>query len=321
MEQLPVISLFGLEITVYALLGIVFYLAFSSLVVFTAGKKITRSAAALYCLLSGVSGLLLGRLIFCLVRMNTLFYDEMGEYLGLAPFFDPSLGSVNVAGVMLGLVLSALLCRLLTGKNAAFFLDHATLPALSLFALMRFIEPLSGQGYGIPLEDSIFAFFPMANYNDWNEAWMLNVSFIEGVLAILVILALILLKKKIRKPGTLSLFAVTLFAATQIIPESLRCDDVLYIFIFARVTHIALAATLFIALLLPLLQGKKAGLGKKAFFGELGLMLLGIILCIGAIFALDKTNLPKLLVYAMLFLTLVGLTILNFRRIHKEDIR
>ena len=321
MEQLPVISLFGLEITVYALLGIVFYLAFSLLAVFSVGKKITRSAAALYCLLSGVLGLLLGRLIFCLVRMDTLFYDEMGEYLGLAPFFDPILVSVNVSGVMLGMILAALLCRLLTGKNAAAYLDQAALPALSFFALMRFIEPLSSQGYGIPLEDSIFAFFPLANYNDWNEAWMLNVSFIEGVLAVLVILALILLKKKIRKPGTLTLYAATLLAATQIIPESLRCDDVLYIFIFARVTHIGLAAMLFICLLIPLLQGKKAGLGQKAFWAEIGLMLLGIILCIASIFALDKTNLPKLLVYAMLFATLVGLTILNFRRIHKEDLR
>ena len=78
---------------------------------------------------------------------------------------------------------------------------------------------------------------------------------------------------------------------------------------------------LFLSLLIPLVKGLKAGLGQKAFIAELALMLLGLILCVGTIFALDKTNLPKLLVYAVMFAVLAALTYLTGRRIHKEDMR
>ena len=42
---------------------------------------------------------------------------------------------------------------------------------------------------------------------------------------------------------------------------------------------------------------------------------------IGTIFALDKTNLPPLAVYAVLLAALAALTTLNCRRIRKEDLR
>ncbi|MBE5770419.1 MAG: hypothetical protein E7336_03480 [Clostridiales bacterium] len=323
MMDIPVITLMGLEITLYALLGAIGFLLAAGLMGAIAPKfHLTRKVSCLYSLLAGFLGLLLGRLIFCLVRMDTLFYDEMGEYLGLVPFFDPAAGSVSVAGVMLGVILAAPLCRLLTGKSAAAILDHAAFPALLFFAFMRFIEPLSGQGYGIPLEDSPFAIAPFASYNDWNEAWMLNIGFIEGALATLVMAGLLLLHKKIRKSGSLALYAALFLAVTQIIPEALRCDDALYIFIFARVTHIGLAVMLFFTALLSLWRGKKQGLPTGIFCLELVLTLLCLVLCILAIYALDKiTAWPPAFVYSGWALVLVFLAILIGRRIHKEDIR
>lgn len=322
MMDLSMVSFFGTEITLYSLLAGAGYLLLAGLMIFIAPRyKISRKASLLYALTAGLLGLFLGRLIFFLVRMDTLTYDEMGEYLGFAPFFDSAAGGVSVAGVMLGAVLAAPLCKKLTKERAAVLLDHAVLPAIAFFAFMRFIEPLSGEGYGIPLEDSPFAFAPLASYNEWSEAWMLNVAFIEGFLALIVGVILFFLGRSFRKPGSLSLCGALLLSVSQIIPECFRCDDVLYIFIFARVTHIGLAVMLFLSLFIPLLQARKKGLGMGAFWRELILMLLGIILCIGTIFALDKTNLPKLLIYGVMALTLAGLTFLTFRRIHKEDIR
>ena len=49
-------------------------------------------------------------------------------------------------------------------------------------------------------------------------------------------------------------------------------------------------------------------------------LAVGIGLCIGAIFALDKTNWPKLAVYAGLLLALVELGFVVCRRIAKEDV-
>ena len=322
MTELPLISFLGMEMTLYALLAILGYLLFAGLMIAFAPKfRLSRRVSGLYALLSGVLGLLLGRLIFCLVRMDTLFYDEMGEPLGLAPFFDPAAGSISIVGVILGTVLSALLCRLMTRKTTASILDCAAIPALLFFSFMRLIEPLGGNGYGIPMEESPLAFPPFAIINDWGEA-MLSVCFIEGVLGLLIAAFLFFMQGRTKKPGTLALYAALLLSVTQILPEAFRWDDVLYIFIFARVTHIGLAVMLFAVMLLSLLRGKKQGLGTGAFWRELALTLMGICLCILAIYALDKiTAWPAEYVYTGWTLVLLLLCFLGVRRIHKEDIR
>jgi len=316
------LSFLGMEMTLYVLLAGIGFAFFAGLMIFFAPKfHLSRKASGLYAMLSCVLGLLLGRLVFCLVRMDTLFYDEMGEPLGLSPFFDPSAGSVSVVGVVLGAILAAPMLRLFTQCSPARILDHAALPALFFFAFMRLIEPLSGNGYGIPMEESPFAVFPFAIINDWGEA-MLSVCFIEGMLALLIAVFLLFMRCRMKKPGTLALYTALLFSISQILPEAFRWDDVLYIFIFARVTHIGLAVMLFSVMLLSLIRGKKQGLSVGVFSLELALTLLGVGLCILAIYALDKiTAWPPALVYAGWALVLVLMTGLIGRRIHKEDSR
>lgn len=319
-NEIAVLSLLGRDVTWYALLALCGFLLALVLALTLARKhSLQANHALLYGLTAGLMGLLGGRAVYCAVRMDTIFFDSMGDFLGLSPFLDPSLGSVSVIGVLLGCVLAAWLCGLMTRKTAGIYLDLAVLPGVFLLAFMRLIEPLGGQGYGVVLEEPFWCFAPLARPNAWGD-WFLDVSFIEGALALGLGSALWFIRKNCRKPGTFFLYAGALLAATQILPEALRCDDVLYIFIFARVTHIGLALLLFLSLLIPLIKGKRRGLSGRAFGGELALMILGVGLCIGSIFALDKTNLPKLLVYAVLFLTLAGMAFLSCRRIRKEDI-
>jgi hypothetical protein len=47
--------------------------------------------------------------------------------------------------------------------------------------------------------------------------------------------------------------------------------------------------------------------------------VLGVIVCIGAEFALDKTNLPDVLVYTVMAAALIGIAVLICLRIKKED--
>ena len=65
-------------------------------------------------------------------------------------------------------------------------------------------------------------------------------------------------------------------------------------------------------------NGKQIG-AKGVALDVIGLAA-GLGLAIGTIFALDKTNLPKLLVYAVMVLSFVELGYVICRRIHKEDI-
>ena len=115
--------------------------------------------------------------------------------------------------------------------------------------------------------------------------------------------------------------ALVLLCLSQILPEALRRDNVLYVLIFARVTHLGLAFTIGLTLIRLLVQGAKQGLDARSIILVIIGLAAGIGLCIATIFALDKTNLPKLLVYAAMLVSLVELGFVNFRRIRKEDIR
>ena len=320
-SSMILLNLNGFSFTLYALLAILGFILAAGLSCFFAPRhKISRGNAAVFALLAGVLSLMLGRIIYCVVRFDSLFHDEIGNSLGLAPFFDMGIGSVSIVGAALGIPLAALICACAAHQKMASFLDLAALPATAYFCFMRFIEPLSGQGYGDFVENPAFCFYPLARPTAWDE-WLQSICSIEAILILAVLIALWFLQKRTRRQGSLALYAAALLAATQVLPEAFRRDNVLYIFIFARVTHIGCAFVLFFSLLIPLIHGKKHGLSTRALVVELLLMLLGLGLCIGVIYALDKTTISQALLYTVMVLDLAGLTFPACRRIHLEDRR
>ena len=291
------------DMTLYAILMAVFAVGMTVLAAFLGKKKGLKAVGiCLYGAMAAVLGLFLGRAVYCAVCWYEVFFDYMGDFAGVGTFFDPELGGVNVMGIAAGLLLAAPIAAAITKGKTAAYLDAATIPTLGMYILARVIEPLTGQGYG-----------------DFMEMYV-DVCYVEAILTAIVLGVVIWLGKKVRKPGTLAQYALVLWALTQIFPEALRCDNVLYVLVFARVTHLGLACTVGFALLRLLWQGAKHGLGKKEIALDVLGLAAGIGLCIGMIFALDKTNWPKLAVYAGLLLALVELGFVVCRRIAKEDV-
>ncbi len=309
----------GGEITFYA-----FCLVFGSLIacVWTAYRARRYGAggvsATVFSLLSGVLGLFLGRAIYCGVRFDRLFYDPMGDFAGFAPFLDYTQGGVNVIGVILGVLLSALLVGAFSGRGGLSLLDSGAVPGLALFAWARFVEPLCGTGYGDVITDEAFCRFPFAIENGWGD-YALAVCIIEAALAALIALAMLIAGRFCRKKGTLAGVTLALLCVSQIMPTSLRQDDVLFLFIFARVSQIGYGVILMGVLIAGLIRGGRRGLSGKTVFLEIVLLLLGIGIIIGAEFALDKTNWPDAAIYAGMLAALLGMGILVIRRLAKED--
>ncbi len=277
-------------------------------------KPGTTSAFALYAL---VLGLLLGRIVYCVVKATNVFYDEMGDF-AFGGFFRIDRGGMSFAGVMLGCVAALFLCAWQTRQSAAALMDWIAPVAALMIALCRSVEPLSRQGFGMPLSDS--AFFPFALMNE-NEEMVLAVCLIEAILAFAVLGALLFLAKKPHRTGDIGLYFFILLGASHIIPESFRSDGTLYIFTFARVTQIALAFMLCVPEIMLGVRAAKRGGVTRALILEWVLTALGVVLCIGGEFALDKSNLPKLLVYAVMFATLCGMVFLILRRLRKEALQ
>ncbi len=262
----------------------------------------TAANVCLYGVIAAALGFFLARAIYCVVYGYEVFQDEMGEFAGIWPFFNPNVGSANVMGFVAGVLLAAPVSAVLTKKKAADYLDMAVVPALVLYILARAIEPLSGQGYG-----------DMMGYE-------VCVSWLEAALTAVVLACVPFLRKKAQHPGVLCQYALTLWCLTQILPESLRTDDALFVIIFARVTHLGLAVTLGMTLIRLLVKNSKK-IGTKGIVLDVIGLAAGLGVAIGTIFALDKTNWPKPLVYALMIAALVELGYVICRRIHKEDVR
>ncbi len=265
-------------------------------------RSFPAGQACLYGAIATALGFVIGRGVYCVICYEDIFMDEMGEFAGLWRFFDSTVGSVNVMGFVAGILLAAPVTAALTKRKAAEYLDMAVVPALVMYILARAVEPLSGQGLGDFIEMEVC------------------VSHIEAALTAILLAFVPFLRGKSRKAGTLFQHVLTLWCLMQILPESLRLDDSLSVFVFARVTHLGLAVTVGVTLLRLLFAGRKHLSAKAIVLDVIGLAA-GLGLAIGTIFALDKTNLPKLLVYAAMVLSFVELGFVICRRIHKEDIR
>ena len=275
-------------------------------------------SAIFFSALSGALGLLLGRAVFCAVRFDDLFYDPMGDFMGFSPFLDLNQGSLNVIGAILGVLLAALLVGAVSGKSGLALLDSAAVPGLAFFAWVRLVEPLGGTGFGDTLTNEAFCRVPFAIENSWG-AHLLSVCFIEAVLAALITLALLIAGRFCRKKGTLGGIALALLCVSQIMPDSLRHDDALFLFTFARVSQMGYGVLLLGVLVGGLIRGGKRGLGAKTIVLEIILLLLGVGVLVGAEFALDKTNWPDEAVYAGMIAALLCMGFLVVRRLVKED--
>lgn len=292
------------ELPVHWVLTALCFLLTMGLALFLGKRKGSKPAVmAVYGVLAAALGLFLGRAIYCAVCWYDVFLDAMGEFQGVLPFFDPYVGSVNVMGIVAGVLLAAPITAKITGEKTAVLLDAAVVPGLVMYALARVIEPLSGQGYGDLMGMDVC------------------VCWTEAVLTLIVLALVPFLQKKSRNPGALAQYALTLWCLSQIPPESLRCDEALFVLVFARVTHLGLAVTVGLTLIRLLVVGTGRGLDKKSILLDVIGLAVGIGLCIATIFALDKTNLPKPLVYAAMIVSLVELGFVICRRIHKEDLR
>ncbi len=262
--------------------------------------------------------LFFARLLFSLVRFEEVFLDEFGEFKGLGSFFQPESHGFSIIGNILGVLFASLLTAKLLGLRPGSVLDTAAAPSALLIVLARLIEPLNGQGYGEPVSSPLLGFFPLSLTNDWGER-LLSVSFIESVLAFILFVGLIAVSKRFHTPGMKAAFFLVFFTLSQILPESWRRDDVLFIIIFARVTQVGYAA-LFTgaAAYVGVLAVRRNGM-SKTLLSEWALTALGVLVCVGCEFALDKTNLPNLLVYLVMAFSLLGMSLMTGRRMMKTE--
>ena len=240
-------------------------------------------------------GFVFARLLYVIFRLP-FFLD-----FGLIHAFNVRAGGFLLYGALLGVLLAACL----VSRKAGTFkktLDDLTCPGLLAIAICRFAEGTVGEGLGNWVEPGL-DFFPLATPNPFGE-YQWSIYLLEGICALILFICLL------RPRSGRFLITLTVYAGCQIIFESLRMDSVLKIG-FVRVSQLLSAVCL---LILALIQRGRGGNVKQAAIGG-GIIILLSLGVAGLEWALEKTQVSNLLIYAvMIVLSLcMMVTVLGIR--------
>lgn len=261
------------------------------------GRKTIGVDAVLSLSLAVMLGAVLGgRAVYCLTMMEFILYD-----LGGAGYI-PQLwqGGFTLWGAMLGGAAGAWVYGRVTGKGLCCLLNLLAPGAALVLTAARFGEAFTSQGLGDYLENELLMHFPFGVESAYGD-WQVPVFFYEG-LAAAVILVLTLLAY--RKQGRSAELFVILLALSQIMLESLREDEFIR-FGFVRFNQLGAALLLGGVLALRLVREVRAGGWLRWQKVRIALFAAGIGLVIAIEFALDKSSINNVLLYAVMAATLV----------------
>ncbi len=256
-----------------------------------------KNRASLYiCVILPIS-IFTGRLIYCLLRRNTVFFSPTdGSFLGIQELFRLTTGGISIYGCLIG---SLLACHLLSKIEKVSFLTALGLisPGLSLLmAFFHYANFLGGEGFGNIADGNANPVFYV--YNDYGEAYLAVFRF-EALFCLFFAIYLFFSQKSDSKKALnfLSLYAaIFLFFASLHRDSSLRLESNGFIRADQLMSYIIL---LFV--LIYLMRTKKEH--RPAY-------IISFVLCtifVAAAEFYEKIPLPTWLLYSLSLISCVNL--------------
>ena len=251
-----------------------------------------KGTVPLTALCSMICGIAVSRITFCVLNR------ELGQFTPLSFWPELSGGGWSmfglIAGVFLGGTISAGIAKEKTGK----ILDALSLSVLPLIAAERIGENrIEDFDISRPLDNAALSRSFLAV---GQEEPCLATYYVAAAVAIALFVVLAFRISRKEPAGNLTIAFLLLFGAASIVTESLRYDRFLSIS-FVGLQQIAAALTLALGVILAVKRSGKAG-SATAIAAIISLPIItGIV--IGLEFALDRTTWNKIMIYAVMILT------------------
>lgn len=279
---------------------------------------IKADALSWFAVLALPMGLLGARIAYCLATLDWVLQE------GFSFFFQFTRGGYMLYGALAGGALALWLTSRITGESFARMADRLAVPVMVMILLGRLAEGLVGQGYGWCVEDwfmedsgmSLFVledpfFFyrlPFAvpdMYGNYNWAVFIPEALAAGLIALAV------WRTRPRREGGRALLALLLYAATQVLGESLRQDAVLR-WGFVRINQILCALIIAGLLIHCMLRAPHPRAGQLVGLSAGMLVCMGVVIAME--FALEKKIsaiefLPMDVCYLIMVLACAGLVL------------
>lgn len=220
---------------------LLFYIFLISATLISLYLGYAKSKSVKLTILAPIFALFFSHFCYSLVNIESLVYD--GEVYKLFTFWQKG---YMIYGGIIGIVICA---YLFYGKKAPLYIDFFAAPMMLFIAIFRIAEGFLGQGYGEYWEGdtSLFTRFPFMIYDADYELWAWAIFMLEALVAIAIFI--IILKTKPYFKGDKFTLALSLYAAAQIILESLRRDEFLR-FGFVRIEQVLSAVAVLIAIII-----------------------------------------------------------------------
>jgi prolipoprotein diacylglyceryltransferase len=308
-EEAVIIEVFGIRMYAFGLyvsIGAMFAVAVSGL----AGKflSLKKGTAPLTACLSVLLGMLVSRISFCILN------QELGSMTPLYYWPHVNGGGLSLFGMIAGIYLAGWISAKIMKESTGAVMDALSLAVLPLIAAERIGESrIEDFDISRPLDSTFLAESFLATGGD--EPCLATYYVAAIVASVLFIVLTFFLCRKERE-GSLTIRFLLLFGAASIITESLRYDRFLSVS-FVGLQQIGAAIMLAIGICLAIRYTNR----PKSVLPAAALISLPVMVAavIGLEFALDRTTWNKILIYAMMILTVsipaaLGMKLLKSKR-------
>ena len=310
-EDAVVTSIAGIQVYQFGLCAAIgALLAVLMLVILNKVKKQVPGAAALQSVLCLACGFILSRVLFGLLDAS------LGQVMPVWAMLRLNVGGYSLYGALAGACVGMWLAAKILRQRPAVFLDLLAPAFLAFVICERAGEScIDGFGWSRGIK-SEFLHQPWLAVVDDYGSWYLMTWRLEIAIAAILLVILLIDVLKPHKAGHTFLKFMMLFGATQIIMESMRYDQHMTVRSFVRMEQIFSMVLLGVAVII---------LAVRQWNRHRGLALAGLIsipvvtaAAVAIEFAIDRTDISRLLLYAVFIILVAVPAALGFRLL-KED--
>ena len=309
-EEAEKISVFGVELYRFGFFVALGMAAAAAVIAMLSWlKRCEKGTAPLLTLLSLVLGAFFSRLGFCLLN------QELGHMMPLRSWGMITGGGWSMVGVVGGTMLAAWAAARLTRQRSGKLLDMAACALPAFLALERIGEDRIPDFDYSRVLDSTFLNDTFLTFSDY-DGYYLATCRLAALLMPVLFLILIADMIRNKRDGDTCLLFLLLFGAVTVLLESLRYDRFLSIS-FVGLEQILAAVMMLIAIAVLAKRGWKRSRGLA--ISALIAMFAAAGIAIGLEFALDRTNMNKLLIYTIYVLVMFTPAVLALLLRKKAD--
>ena len=294
-EDAAKITVFGLEMYRFGFFVMLGMIAAAAVFAFLSwAKRAEKGTAPLQILLSLLLGAVCSRVLFCLLNR------ELGALMPLSSWIRVAGGGWSMMGLIAGVLFASVLTAKLTGQKSGMTLDMAACALPVFMALERFGEGCVPEfDYSRKLTTGFLngTFLTFSDYDGyylctWKLAAILMLILFPVMMADLI---------RSRKDGDTGILFLLLFGSVSVILESLRYDRFLSVS-FVGLQQILAAVYMAAGVIMAARRAgrRQNGLKKAAVISVLAVAAIAI----GLEFALDRTTISPILIYAVYVLVM-----------------